>query len=77
LAALGGGDPATVAVAIDVPHGPVVEILLERGFRVFAINPEQPIGSGTASPCPGPRTIGETRGSVRTRCGRNAWPSGR
>lgn len=30
-----------VAVAIEVPHGPVVEALLERGFVVFAINPKQ------------------------------------
>src|SRR5215469_6289148 len=30
-----------IAVAIEVPHGPVVEALLERGFRVHAINPKQ------------------------------------
>lgn len=30
-----------VQVAIEVPHGPVVEALLERGFAVFAINPKQ------------------------------------
>jgi len=36
-----GGDPAAVAVAIEVPHGPVVETLLERGFRVCAVNPKQ------------------------------------
>lgn len=35
------GDPAAVAVAIEVPHGPVVETLLERGFRVYAVNPKQ------------------------------------
>jgi len=35
------GDPAAVAVAIEVPHGPVVETLLERGFRVCAVNPKQ------------------------------------
>lgn len=35
------GDPATVAVAIEVPHGAVVETLLDRGFAVFAINPKQ------------------------------------
>jgi Transposase len=28
-------------VAIEVLHGPVVEALLERGFRVHAINPKQ------------------------------------
>ena len=30
-----------VAVAIEVPHGPVVESLMERGFPVYAINPKQ------------------------------------
>ena len=28
-------------MAIETPHGPVVEMLLERGFAVFAINPKQ------------------------------------
>lgn len=32
---------AGIAVAIETPHGPVVEALLERGFAVFAINPRQ------------------------------------
>ncbi len=31
----------TVHVAIEVPHGPVVESLIERGFAVHAINPKQ------------------------------------
>jgi transposase len=30
-----------IAVAIEVPHGPVVEALLERGFAVHSINPKQ------------------------------------
>ena len=34
-------DPASVAIAIEVPHGSVVETLLERGFAVFSINPKQ------------------------------------
>jgi transposase len=33
--------PDAVHVAIEVPHGPVVESLMERGFRVHAINPKQ------------------------------------
>jgi len=41
LLELAGGDPSTVYVAIEVPHGPVVETLLERGFVVFSINPKQ------------------------------------
>jgi transposase len=35
------GNPGTVAVAIEVPHGPVVDALLDRGFAVHAINPKQ------------------------------------
>jgi len=30
-----------IHVAIEVPHGPVVEALIERGFNVYAINPKQ------------------------------------
>src|SRR5208337_2786602 len=30
-----------IAVAIETPHGPIVEIFLERGFQVYAINPKQ------------------------------------
>jgi len=32
---------AEIDVAIEVPHGPVVEGLMERGFAVHAINPKQ------------------------------------
>src|SRR5215207_4385957 len=35
------GDAGAVAVAIEVPHGPVVDALLDRGFAVYAINPMQ------------------------------------
>ena len=34
-------DPAQIHIAIEVPHGPVVETLMERGFKVHAINPKQ------------------------------------
>ncbi len=27
-------EPAVIAVAIEMPHGPIVEMLLERGFLV-------------------------------------------
>jgi transposase len=33
--------PEQIAIAIEVPHGPIVEMLLERGFHVYAINPKQ------------------------------------
>jgi transposase len=36
-----GAEPAVIAVAIEVPHGPIVETLLERGFVVYAVNPKQ------------------------------------
>ena len=36
-----GAPPEDVMVAIEVPHGPVVESLMERGFHVYAINPKQ------------------------------------
>jgi transposase len=38
---LGGQLGGRVLVAIEVPHGPVVETLLERGLSVQAINPRQ------------------------------------
>ena len=34
-------DPCQIHIAIEVPHGPVVETLIERGFKVHAINPKQ------------------------------------
>lgn len=34
-------EPSQLAIAIEVPHGPVVEALLEAGFRVHSINPKQ------------------------------------
>jgi transposase len=36
-----GGRPEEIAVAIEVPHGPVVETLMERGFGVYALHPKQ------------------------------------
>jgi transposase len=38
---LAADEPDRVWVAIELPHGAVVETLLERGFRVHAINPKQ------------------------------------
>src|SRR5918993_851270 len=35
------GNAGAVAVTIEVPHGPVVDALLDRGFAVHAINPKQ------------------------------------
>lgn len=41
LCALVGATPSRIWVAIEVPHGPVVETLIERGFIVHSINPKQ------------------------------------
>jgi len=34
-------EPRAIIVAIEVPRGPIVETLLERGCQVWAINPKQ------------------------------------
>lgn len=36
-----GAPPEAIHVAIETPHGPVVETLMARGFRLHAINPKQ------------------------------------
>ncbi|MGY4305175.1 transposase [Bradyrhizobium sp. USDA 4369] len=36
-----GVEPGRIAVGIEVPHGPVVESLMESGFLVHALNPKQ------------------------------------
>lgn len=41
LVAKGGGPENRIPVAIEVPHGVVVETLLERGFPVHSLNPKQ------------------------------------
>jgi transposase len=41
LLATTGAEPGAIAVAIEVPHGPVVEALLEREFQAYSINPKQ------------------------------------
>jgi transposase len=41
LRAVSGGNLERVAVAIEVPRGAVVDLLLERGATVFALNPKQ------------------------------------
>jgi len=41
MAMSGVAEPRQIHIAIEVPHGPVVETLIERGFKVHAINPKQ------------------------------------
>jgi hypothetical protein len=35
------GDPTRIAIGIEVPRGALVELCVERGFSVYAINPKQ------------------------------------
>jgi transposase len=41
MASSGAAHASQVEVAIEVPHGPVVETLMDRAFKVHAINPKQ------------------------------------
>ena len=41
LVSLADGEASAVAVALEMPRGPIVDMLLERGCHVFAINPKQ------------------------------------
>jgi transposase len=41
MATSGVAEASQIHIAIEVPHGPVVETLIERGFQVHAINPKQ------------------------------------
>ena len=41
MSEVSGRQTRDIAVAIDVDHGTVVERLIERGFLVYSINPEQ------------------------------------
>jgi len=41
IAATAGVEPHVTGIAIETPHGPVVETLMERGFAVHSINPRQ------------------------------------
>jgi len=41
LADLADGAAATVAVALEVPRGPLVDALLAQGVHVYALNPKQ------------------------------------
>jgi len=41
LTSVTGAEPSAIYIAIEIPHGPIVETLLERGFIVYSINPKQ------------------------------------
>jgi hypothetical protein len=84
LLSMTGAEPAAIAVAIEVPHGPIVETLLERGFPVYAINPKQldrfrdrfTVAGAKSLPSRQRGTIGGTPKSRPTACAPIATPSG-
>lgn len=41
MTASDAADPGQIHIAIEVPHGPIVETLIERNFNLYAINPKQ------------------------------------
>ena len=41
LTSVTGAEPSAIYIAIEIPHGPIVETLIERGFNVYSINPKQ------------------------------------
>ena len=41
LATSGAAEAGQIRAAIEVPHGPVVEALIERGFKLHVLNPKQ------------------------------------
>ncbi len=41
IIAIAGCDAECIAAAIEVPHGPVVDSLLDRGLQAYSINPKQ------------------------------------
>jgi transposase len=41
LMALGAHAPGQVAIALEMPHGPIIDAALERGCQVFVLNPKQ------------------------------------
>jgi len=49
LIAMSGSEPHKIAVAIETPHGPVVEMLIEHGFAVHSIIPSNSIAFAIAS----------------------------
>lgn len=67
-----GTPPEAVMVAIEVPHGPIVESLMERGFRVHAIDPKQldrfrdrfSLSDGIRSRAPSPIIVAAARKPV-------------
>jgi hypothetical protein len=69
---MAGGQPDRVAVAIEVPRGPVVEAFLEGRYAVYSINPKQLDRFRDRYTWPGRRTTAGTHTLPRTRFGRTS-----
>ena len=63
LLSFGAGEVGEIGVAIEMPRGPVVESLMERGFAVHSLNPK------AARPFPGPHLAGGREGRPARRAG--------
>jgi hypothetical protein len=68
LVTTSGEEPPKIAVAIEVPHGPIVEILLERTSRSMRSTLNSSTASAIASPSPAPKTTAGTPTCSATRC---------
>ena len=60
LLQVAGGDASRLNVAIEVPHGAMVESLIENNLAVFAINPNKWIVFVTGTRWLAPRTMSWT-----------------
>jgi hypothetical protein len=63
-----GNRPAGMAISIEIPHGAIVETLVENSFAVFSINPKQLDRFRDRYSPAGPRTTGATLGGWPIRC---------
>lgn len=61
--------PSATAIAIEIPHGALVEELLERGFCVFSITRNNSIDSAIDISRPAQRMIGKMLSSWQMLCG--------
>jgi Transposase len=60
------GLASAVAVAIEVPHGPVVDVLLDRGLSYMRSIPSNSTAYAIGSVLPVPKTIAEMRAPIGT-----------
>jgi hypothetical protein len=67
-------EPARIAIAIETPHGPIVETLLERGFAGTPSTRSKWVAFAIASPWPAPRTTAGTLRCLAIRCAPTAAP---